>query len=579
MSAAATADEPRPEPPAGAQPPAQTPVPDAEAGGGVPPSTAQLGRSSAIMAAGTVVSRLLGFAKAVLLAAAVGVTGSVAADAFGLANSLPNSIYVLIAGGALNAILVPQLVRAGVHRAAERGSDGAAYVNRLLTLAMALLLLITVLAALAAPALVVLFAGTSLDAYPGAFALAVGFAYWCLPQIFFYGLYTLLGEVLNARNHFGPFMWAPVLNNIVAIAGLAVFLAVWGPMLGATHAATQWSGLQIAVLAGSATVGVAAQALVLFVFWRRAGLRYRPDFRFRGVGLRSVGRAAGWTFAMLLVMQLGGVVSTQVLFTATGQAASLAATQTAWLVFMLPHSIAAVSITTAYFTRMSAHASTGERDALRGDVSSAARMIGLVNVLATAALMITALPFSRVFEDDAGRAAQLAEVLLAYLPGLIGFSLLFVVQRAFFAQEDTRTPFLLTAGYIVVFSAGTLACLALPKPLLAVGIAAVTSAANTGHAFAAAWLLSRRIGPLGGGAILRAHLRFVLAAVPAAAAGFGLLLAFGGLDPAGFALGSRFSAIAAMAAIGAAMLAVYLVVLRLLRAPELAELAGGLRRG
>ena len=542
------------------------------------PTGSTIARSSAIMAAGTIVSRLLGFAKAVLLAAVIGVTGSVAADAFGLANSLPNTIYVLIAGGALNAILVPQLVRAGVHQASEAGSDGATYVNRLLTVAMTLLLGVTILAVVIAPALVFAFAGTSLDRYPGAFALAVTFAYWCLPQIFFYGLYTLLGEVLNARGHFGPFMWAPVVNNIVSIAGLVAFLVIWGPMLGAEHPATSWDAGRIALLAGSATLGVVAQALILFVAWRYTGLKYRPDFHFRGVGLRSVGKAAGWTFAMLVVMQLGGVVSTQVLFTASGVGASVAATQTAWLVFMLPHSIAAVSITTAYFTRMSRHASAGDLGAVREDVNSAGRIIGLVNVIATAGLMVCALPFSRVFEDDPGRAWTLAEVLLAYMPGLIGFSLLFVFQRAFFSMEDTRTPFLLTTGYIVVFSAGSLACLLLPEALIGVGIAAVTSIANTLHAVAAGVVLSRRIGSLGAVSLLAAHGRFILAAIPATVVGLAVLAWLGGFGLDGFVTAGRFEAIVTMAVVGVAMLAVYLVALRLLRAGELRDLLGAVTK-
>ncbi len=308
---------------------------------------ADVSRASAVMAAGTLVSRILGFVKAVVLAATIGVTME-AADAFALANQLPNNVYVIVMGGVLNAILVPQIVRAGLH-----SDGGTKFINRITTLAIVMFGLATLVATLAAPLLVALYAGAGAHNNPDTVALAVAFAYWCLPQIFFYALYTMLGEVLNARSYFGPYTWAPVVNNIVAIGGLVVFLVVFGARNTTASQSLPWTGGEIALLAGSATLGVVVQALMLFYFWRKIGIRYRPDFRWRGVGLRSVGRAASWTFGMLLLTQLAGLVQTQVALTASGTGASLAALQNAWLIFMLPHSIATVSIATAYFTRMS----------------------------------------------------------------------------------------------------------------------------------------------------------------------------------------------------------------------------------
>lgn len=525
-----------------------------------------IGRASAVMAAGTIVSRVLGFVRSIMLAGTVGVTASGAADAFALANQLPNNVYVLVAGGVLNAVLVPQLVRAGVHL-----ESGRVYVNRLLTLALLLLAGITLLSTLLAPLIVLLYAGASADATGDVIALAIAFAYWCLPQIFFYGLYTLLSEVLNARSAYGPPMWAPVINNVVAIAGLVVFLVLFGPRIdGAEFPPGSWTAAQVALLGGSATLGIVAQALVLFASWRRAGLSFRPDFHFRGTGLRAIGRAASWTFAMLIVMQLGGILSTQVAFVATDVGASIAALQTAWLVFMLPHSIVAVSVTTVFFTRMSGHASEGRLAELGRDLASALGIVGAVNAFAAAALAVSALPFGRVFVSDPLQVEQLSQVIVAYMPGLVGFGVLFVVQRGFFALQDTRTPFLLTSGYVALFSVGNLLCLLLPVTLIGVGIAAVTSVGTTIHAAVATIVLRRRIGGFGLRRLAIAHARFVGAALLSALLGVATLWVLGGFVPVGqgFATAGVLPALLSMLAIGGVMLVAYVGGLIALRAPE-----------
>ena len=178
---------------------------------------ASIGRASAMLASGTFVSRILGFAKAWLLVQAIGVV-TVGAYAYGTATIVPNAVYAIIAQGILNAVLVPQIVRASVHV-----DGGRAYINKLVTLGMVVFAAVAIVATLLAPVLVTLF-GVRGDAV----GLATAFAYWSLPQIFFLGLYTLLGEVLNARKSFGPFTWAPVINNIVAIVMLGVFIAAFG---------------------------------------------------------------------------------------------------------------------------------------------------------------------------------------------------------------------------------------------------------------------------------------------------------------------------------------------------------------
>jgi putative peptidoglycan lipid II flippase len=524
-----------------------------------------LGRASVLLASGTIVSRLLGFASALVLAAALGTYA--VGDVFALANQLPNNIYAIIAGGLLSAILVPQIVRAEKHE-----DGGQLYINRLITLGIVAFLLIAVLATVLAPAIFDLYSQQS--SVPGKGIsdeerqLGILFAYWCLPQIFFYAIYSLLGEVLNARKIFGPFTWAPVINNVVAIAGLVVFIAIYGAYPSLKAAGT-WDAASIALVAGTATLGVLGQSAFLLFFWRRAGLRYRPDFRWRGVGLGSAGKAAAWTFAMITVTQLGGIIQNNVATLASGSGASVSVLRYSWLIFMLPHSIAAVSIATAYFTRMSSHARDGRMDAVRSDLSASLRSIGLVLVFSTVGLIVLAIPFSRLFSDNLTATQQMAPVLTVYLLGLIQFSVLFVLQRTFYALEDTRTPFFYTVLQTVLFVIGALAVSLWPVSMIGVGIAGVTSLAGTVQLVVAAILLRRRLGGLDAKRVTRQYGVFLLATIPAGLVGAALLWLLGG-----FVTDSKLTAAASMVLVGGVMGLLYLGVLFAVKNPELRTIIG-----
>ena len=540
-----------------------------DAGGG-------LGRASALLASGTIVSRVLGFVSAAVLAQAIGTTGA-GADTFAIANQLPNNIYAIIAGGLLSAVLVPQIVKAGMH-----DDGGQRFINRLVTLGLAVFVIAAVVATVAAPWLVTLYSQQSADGTrglsPDEIALATAFAYWCLPQVLFYAIYSLLGEVLNARKIFGPFTWTPVLNNLVAIAGMVVFIVAFGGDPAHTDATT-WTGPMIALLAGSATLGIAVQGLGLFWFWRRAGLTYRPDFHWRGVGLGATGKAASWVFGMIVVTQLAGIVQTNVASLAAGSGeASVRVLSLSWLIFMLPHSIVAVSIATAYYTRMSTHVHEGNLDGVRADFSASMRSIGLIMVFAAVGLVVLAYPFSAVFDNDFDNVQKMAVVVIAYLVGLVPFSILFLIQRAFYSLGDTRTPFFLQVFQSALFVLGALVVTGFATEWIAVGIAAVTSIAGSAQAVVAAILLRRRLGRLDAGRIVRRYAIFALASLPSAAVGVLLLFALGGTTQDGFAVANWVSAILSMAVIGAAMGLVYAGVLVAFRNPELGEIVRPLVR-
>jgi putative peptidoglycan lipid II flippase len=531
-----------------------------DAGGG-------LGRASALLASGTLVSRVLGFVSAAVLAHTIGTKGS-GADAFSVANQLPNNIYAIIAGGLLSAVLVPQIVRAGLH-----DDGGQRFINRLVTLGLSVFVVVAIAATAAAPWLVSLYTQSASDdgrgMSSGDIALATAFAYWCLPQVLFYAIYSLLGEVLNARGIFGPFTWTPVFNNVVAIAGMVVFVLAFGGDPAHRDSAT-WTPTMVGILAGSATLGIAVQGLGLFYFWRRAGLTYRPDFRWRGVGLGATGKAAAWVFGMILVTQLAGIVQTNVATGAGGSDdASVTVLRFAWLIFMLPHSIVAVSIATAYFTRMSGHAHEGRLDAVRSDFSGSIRSIGLFMVLAAVGLIVLAFPFSAFFNTRFDDIQDMALVIIAFVVGLVPFSILFVIQRTFYSLDNTRTPFFLQVFQSVLFVIGALIVGTWDKQWIAVGIAAVTALAGSAQAIAAAVALRRRLGSIDARRILRRYAVFLLAALPAAAVGVVLLVAMGGTTQGGFALSNPVNAGVSMVVIAAVMTLVYVGVLVALRNPEL----------
>lgn|GEM_PF-101128 len=533
-----------------------------------PAAERSLGRASAMLAAGTMVSRILGFAKTFVLAFAIGNTGSDAANAFAISNQLPNNIYALIAGGLLSAVLIPQIVRS----MKQHTDGGTAYVNKIVTLGGSAFLVITVVATLLAPVLVRVYSQSAGDGGKGFSAattdLAVAFAFWCLPQILFYAMYSLLGEVLNAKQVFGPFTWAPLINNVIAIAGLIVFIALFGGR--SVNASTEdWTPLKIAVLAGSASVGVLAQAAFLPLFWRRAGLSFRPDFRWRGVGLKSTGTAAGWLFAMILVTQLAGIVQARVASLATG--AGNATLSTTWLLFMLPHSIITVSIATAYFTRMSHDAERGDLAAVRRNLSLSLRIVGLFTVFASVALIVTAMPFARIWENEFGHTQAMALVLVAYMPGLVLFSMLFIIQRVFWAMHDHRTPFLMQLVQSGLFVIGALAVAMLPGSVIGVGIAICTTIAGSAQTIVALVLVRKRLGGIEGPVVTRSHVQFVIAALISGVAGLVVANFFGAFSSDGFAMSDVTGALITLALTGAVMVIVYFGALVVAKNGEIAN--------
>ena len=474
---------------------------------------------STVMATGTVVSRITGIARDIALAAALGFY--LVSDAYSLGNSLPTIIYILVVGGALNAVFIPQLVR----RMEKDDDGGNAYADRLITLTGSVLLALSILAVVAAPWIVDLY--TPADYPQSQYDLAVAFARLCLPQIFFYGAYTMLSQVLNARGTFGAPMFAPIANNVVAITTFVLFIIVAGTSAAADGALTTG---QVLLLGIGTTAGVVVQAAILVPVLGRAGYRWRPRFDWKGQGLGKAAKLAGWTVGLVLVNQITYIVITRLAAQANVDAAASGATaagittyQKAHLVFMLPHSVITISIVTALLPALSRLAHEGKLKEVGEDVAGAMRLVAALVVPIAAMLFVLGSDVSVLLfgygAATTDQAAVMGDVVSIFMIGLVPFTLFYVLLRGFYAMEDTRTPFVVTVIFSIIMLALVLWLFAFLTDL------GVTSAGGPQIAGIALgyvlaywcgfvvlwWWLAHRLGSLQSGATAWVLLRLLIA--------------------------------------------------------------------
>ncbi|MEU7035438.1 murein biosynthesis integral membrane protein MurJ [Streptomyces sp. NPDC046237] len=561
------------------QTPGQVPPPAPEPNPMPAPAPKKSGRasgllkSSAVMAAGTLVSRLTGFVRSLVITGALG--AALLGDTFTIAYTLPTMIYILTVGGGLNSVFVPQLVRS-----MKNDEDGGeAYANRLLTLVMVALGAIVVIAVFAAPLLIRLMSNTIADD-AAANSVAVTFARYCLPTIFFMGVHVVMGQILNARGKFGAMMWTPVLNNIVMIVTFGLFIWVYG-----TSAESQM-GVQtipddgIRLLGIGTLLGLVVQALAMIPYLRETGFRFRPRFDWKGHGLGKTVKLAKWTVLFVLANQAGVLVVTQ-LATAAGEesgrnGAGFLAYSNAQLIWGMPQAIITVSVMAALLPRISRAAHDDDPGAVRDDISQGLRNSAVAIVPVAFAFLALGVPMCTLLYASSGvQAAQgMGFILMAFGLGLIPYSVQYVVLRGFYAYEDTRTPFYNTVIVAAVNAAASAACyFVLPAQWAVVGMAA-----SYGLAYAVgvgvAWrrLRNRLGGDLDGAHIMRTYARLCLASLPAAvvagAVGFGLLKVLGE-----GALGS----LVALLVGGAVLLGVFFVAAKRMRIAELNSMVGMVR--
>ena len=549
----------------------------AAAAGTTPAGTAEsdqrsLLSSSAVMAVGTVFSRMSGFVRTALLAAALG--AGLHADLFTIANTVPNMLYILLVGGVFNAVLVPQLVRA------MRGDldGGEAYTNRIVTLAGLFLVVVTVGLVVGAPLVMDLLLGPEFGepALAAQRSSAIDFARYCLPQVFFYGMFVLVGQILNARGRFGPMMWAPIANNVLAVAVLVVYLLLHGPATTAEQSGP-FSPDQELLLGVGSTLGIAAQLVILVPYLRAAGFRYRPRFDFRGTGLGHTLRLGTWTVAFVVVNQLAYTVVVRLASSGTAQSpegTGITVYSSAMLIMMVPHSVVTVSLATAVLPRLSASAAEGDLATLASGLASTLRTALVVILPFGLLLPVLARDVSHVVWGHGATAdtwPRYAPTLALFGIGLIFFTLHYLMLRGFYAVERTRTVFWIQCAVsgTNIAVAVTLVSRTDPAQTAPSLVVAYTAAYAVGSLVSYS-VLRRVLGGLGTTRLLAFGLRLGLAAVVAAGLALGVVLGLDALSPdRGWALSAAHAALG-----GGVDVAAFLLLARALRIAEVAAITG-----
>ncbi|MYR43481.1 murein biosynthesis integral membrane protein MurJ [Streptomyces sp. SID5910] len=530
-------------------------------------------KSSAVMAAGTMVSRLTGFIRSALIVSALGV--GLLGDTFQVAYQLPTMIYILTVGGGLNSVFVPQLVRA----MKDDEDGGEAFANRLLTLVMVALGALTAITVFAAPLLIRVLSNP-VASNPAANEVGITFVRYFLPSIFFMGLHVVMGQILNARGRFGAMMWTPVLNNIVIIVTLGMFIWVYGT--------AETSGMKVTsippegqrLLGVGVLLGLVVQSLAMIPYLRETGFRLRLRFDWRGHGLGKAVTLAKWTVLFVLANQAGAMIVIQ-LSTAAGTASPVdgtgfAAYANAQLIWGLPQAIITVSLMAALLPRISRSASEDDGGAVRDDISQGLRTTAVAIVPVSFGFVSLGIPMCTLMFGSSGtsEATNMGYMLMAFGLGLIPYSVQYVVLRAFYAYEDTRTPFYNT----VIVAAFNAAAAGLCYLLLPARWAVVGMAAAYGLAYAigvgVAWrrLRKRLGGDLDGARVLRTYARLCIASVPAA------LLSGAACYGIGHTLGQGVvGSLAALLAGAAVLFGVFFVAARRMRIEEVNSLVGMVR--
>jgi murein biosynthesis integral membrane protein MurJ len=545
-------------------PPTAPPREPGSSGGGA--QGGSLARSSGVMAIGTVASRITGFLRTTVLLWALGT--HYLGDAYNLANTLPNAVYNLALGGILTSVVVPLLVSAAKR---DSGDRGEAYNQRIFTLGVLALGVITILATIAAAPIADLYASHVGSA--AAHHLTVVFAYFFIPQIFFYGVSSLAGAILNSRGSFAAPMFTPVINNIVVIVVGGAFVVTAGLNRGANISAAE-----VGLLGIGTTLGIVLQTAALVPSLRTVGFRWRPRTDFKRAEVSEIGRMGGWMFGYVLTTQIAFLVTTQIANRAGSHVsqqaagAGFAAYSNAWQLFQLPYAIVGISVITAMLPRMSAHAASRDYDLVSSDFSGATRLASVIVVPAALFLAVLGPPLAEVLfahgSTSLASARYLGVIFAVFSLGLLPYMLFQLQLRVFYSLHDSRTPALigvLTMGVNIGTNYAALAVL--PAKDVVAGLGAGFGLANLSGTILAWFILSRRLGGLHGRSISSTLIRMHAASVPPAVFAIAISVMVGVVLPTGM-----LNALVTCALAGAGGLLLYVMFARAFRVTELAEL-------
>ena len=528
----------------------------------------ELFRASGIMAIGTILSRITGFIRALLAVAVLGT--ALLADTYNVANTMPNILYNLLVGGALTAIFVPQLVRSFSDE-----DGGHAFASRLVTTISGILFALVIVGVVFAPALVRLYAPEfSTPGFETEQEIAVAFTRYCLPQIFFLGLFTMLGQVANARGSFAPLMWAPIANNLVVIVVFAAILVAQNSIT-----IDSITDFQVQLLGWGTTLGVVIQALILIPVVKRSGIQLRPMLGVKGLG-KSFG-LAGWTLVYVLVSQLGYLVTVNVATSAAVRSAQAGITTgvgftpytSAYYIMLLPYSIVTISIVTALLPHLSKLAIANNVEEVRKQLIRAIRMVGVVTVPSAVALLffgplMTETLYLGVSLED---ARYIGFVLSALSFGLVAFSINLILIRGFNAFEDTKTQ--VTSIVIINIISVALSYLfleTLDSNWVTVGLGIAFSISYIVGLFITIALLKKHVGKLQVSEFASQHGRLLLASLMGMLPFFALAQYFGwAYDETGLTI----RVLRLLVILGGSGMA-YLLCAKLLKVSEIAGLRG-----
>jgi putative peptidoglycan lipid II flippase len=528
-------------------------------------------RSSSVMAAGTLASRFTGFLRTFVLLYALGTKDL--GDAYNVANSVPNAVYNLAVGGIFTAVVVPLLVHA-----AKRNHDGGeAYDQRMFTLGVLALGVITAIATASAVPITAVYGHGITN--PATYHLTVIFSYFFLPQIFFYGVGSLAGAILNARGSFAAPMWTPIINNIVVIGVGVAFVAIAG--LNRTPATL--SSREVELLAIGTTLGLALQTAALIPSMRAVGFRWRPRFDFRRAEISEIGRMGGWMLGYVITTQLSFMATTIVANNAGARVcancagAGYATFANAWTMFQLPYAIVGVSVITAMLPRMSSHAAEGSNDLVTRDFSAATRLSSALVVPGALILAVLGPPLAQALfghgSTSAASARYLGVVFGVLSLGLLPYTLFNLQLRVFYAMRDSRTPAIIGGISMAVRIVCSFTALAiLPPGYVVAGVAAGFGVSNLVMVVGLWRALGRRVGGLDNHRINSTLLRMHLAAVPGMTFAIGVSVLIDVVARPGM-----LAAVATVAIGGAGGLLLYWLAGRLLKIDELREVTGMVR--
>ena len=466
------------------------------------PPAGNLARSTVVMAAGTLLSRVTGFGRLMALAYAMGFTRLT--DSYDLANVTPNIVYELVLGGILSATLVPVFVDL---LATEDDDDAWRAISAVVTAAAVLLVLVTAVFVVVAPLLVQLYTvGNDTASLDEQRAVATSLLRMFAPQVALYGVVALVTAVLHARRRFAAPMFAPVLNNLVVIG---VLLALPHVADEVTLASVRHDTAAQLLLGLGTTAGVAAMALALLPSLRRSGARLRPVWNPRHPAVVTIVRLSGWTAGFVAANQVALMV---VLVLANGDAGDVAAYRAAQIFFQLPYGVFAVSIMTALQPDLSERWALGDVAGYGRQVGRGLRTIAAVAVPAAVGYLCLAHPIVRVALEHgalgSGSADRTADVLVMFALGLPGFSAYLFLMRAYQARKDTRSVFVL---YLWENGINVVLALALYPALGVEGLALAYALAYTVGTALALARLRRDIGTVDVAGVVRTWARVALA--------------------------------------------------------------------